>query len=615
MTLLVASDMLIIAVSYFFSFWLRIDVLENTSHLVYGNQYILFTLPWLIGIRIVCGCIFRLYHWSFSHAGQSELVDLIVATALGTILFAGLGHGLHLFSYPPPRSIYVLEAALTLSGMVMLRFFPGYLLVLSDQRLQGHKVGIGDTRRTLIYGNDKNTALLAQELLRTHGHGCSLLGFIDDNQAHWNSHIHGVKVLGGTEQLPQLLEEHRIDQILIADAGLSGQTLRHLVDICGPRQVKLKKTSLGSNKARSFSVTHALEHINPELLLDRHPVRFDAVDMGGLLRGKAVMVTGAGGTIGSELCRQVALHEVRQLIIFDINENALFFLDAELRDRYPGVDIQLVIGSIRDRSRLNAVMSEFRPHVIFHAAAHKHVPLLENAPGEALKNNVLGTYEVAQCALQHEVERFVFISTDKAVSSASVLGASKRLAELVVRQFNGKGKTIFSSVRFGNVLGSNGSLMEIVCRQIAKGGPVTVTHPQMSRYFMTIQEAAGLVLVSAAMGEGEINVLDMGEPINIDQLVRQIIFLHGLVPERDIEVIYTEPRPGEKMHEELYSDNEVLRHSSFPRINIVEDTVSLDIDAMLKDAQRTIAKQDEHMEQWFFQKWVRDYVAVRCVLS
>jgi FlaA1/EpsC-like NDP-sugar epimerase len=434
-----------------------------------------------------------------------------------------------------------------------------------------------------------------------------LVGFIDDNPAVLNSSIHGIKVLGDMESLPEVLKRNAVDQMLVPESILSGQRMRRLVDICAPLGVRLKKIPDYKKLLNASGIAQHLEDFEPEALLDRRPVCFDTVDMDGMLRGASIMVTGAAGTIGSELSRQIIAHPVKKLIIYDIDENGLFFLDAELRAAFPGAEVVLAIGSIQDGGRVCEVMRAHRPRIVFHAAAHKHVPILENAPGEAVKNNVLGTNTVARACMANGVERMVLISTDKAVMSASVLGASKRLAEMLVHNLRGRSATRFLSVRFGNVLDSNGSLVEVVRRQIARGGPVTVTHRDMVRYFMTIREAAGLVLVAAVLAEGDISVLDMGDPISVDSLVRQIIFLHGLTPDRDIEIRYAGPRPGEKFSEQLHTEEEAMRASSFPKISIIDDCETLDVDAMLADARRVADSGDDDAAREFFRVWARDY--------
>lgn len=596
--LLVFLDVAIVAASYFTALWLRVDLLEGRAETIFNNAYFFATLPSLLAIRIFFNFLFKLYHWSFSHAGLTEGARLTTSLFTGTIAFVVVGHVLQLLPYPPPRSIYVLEASISFFGMFVLRFLPGYLLLVSAQRLQMNALNNNEALRTVIYGDSDSTAMLAKELLRTHGHHCAIIGLIDDNPAHLNMTVYGVKVLGTIRDLVPVIKENQVEQVLLVGNDVPGETMRFIVDACGPFRVRLKSVP----KHHGLLAPRFIKDIDPEMLLDRQPVRFDMVDMKGFFRGKTVLITGAGGTIGSELCRQVGGHEVARLLLLDIDENALFFLEAELRDLFPISEIVLLLGSIRDRSRLDSIMEQYRPDIVFHAAAHKHVPILESAPGEAVKNNVLGTFEVADSALAHGVSRFVLISTDKVASGANILGLSKRLAELMVKSMNVRGGTRFQIVRFGNVLDSNGSLVDIIRRQIAKGGPVTVTHPEMKRYFMTIQEAVGLVLVAAVIGEGEVNILDMGSPTRVDTLVRQMIYLAGFVPDQDMEIRYTTPRPGEVFQEELFMVGETIRKASFPRINIAYSEDTIDVKAVIEEARKVGEMESSEATRMFLQK-------------
>lgn len=600
-SLLLLLDILIITLSSFASFWLRIDLFEHTPSSIFDNRYVLELLPWLIGLRLLCNRLFNLYNWSFSQARFNEGMRLAASVLLGLITFVFFGHIIRVFSLPPPRSIYVLEAALTFVGMFILRFLPGYFLLISAQRLQHRVAENNNALRTAIYGSNNVAEVLARELSQTHGHNCAVIGFIDDNPAHFKSSIGGIQVLGGMLELTSIIEHSRIEQLLLVGDDISGQAMRSLVDICGPRGVRLKSVPAYRNVLHSSALAHFLKDIDPENLLDRQPVNFDSVNMKGFFSGKVVMVTGAGGTIGGELCRQIMAHGIKQLLLFDINENALFFLEMELQEHFPDCRVVLLLGSIQDKPRLDEVMALYHPDIVFHAAAHKHVPILETAPKEAIKNNVLGTFNVAESACTHDVRHFVLISTDKAVSKANALGASKRIAELLVKSLNTKKKTKYQIVRFGNVLDSNGSLVEIVRKQISKGGPITITHPDMERYFMTIREAVGLVLVAAAIGEGEINVLDMGPSIKVEALVRQMVYLSGLIPDRDIEIRYTEPRAGELLREALYDPNDELRCSSFPKIKIICDHRQLDVDAIVATAsQISTTVTDDNAAAWNF---------------
>lgn len=340
--------------------------------------------------------------------------------------------------------------------------------------------------------------------------------------------------------------------------------------------------------------------IDPEALLGREEVDFASVDIRGFLRGKTVLVTGAGGTIGSELCRRVAACGAGRLLLFDIDENALFFPEMDLRRQFPGCECVLLLGSIRDRPRLDEAIGGHRPEILFHAAAHKHVAIIESAPGEAVKNNVVGTYEVAACASRHGVGRFVLVSSDKAAARSNVLGASKWLAESLVGSMNGRGETRFQSVRFGNVLDSSGSLLEIVRQQIHHGGPVTITHPDMERYFMTLREAVGLILAATVLGEGDTNVLDMGRPVRVEDLVRRLLGLSGLTPGKDVLLHYARPRPGERLGELPHAPDEELRESSFPRIKIVSGGRRIEVGEMIAEAKRvaSAAEAEEFLARW-----------------
>ena len=604
--LLMLLDALIITFSLLLSFWLRFDFRD--SYPLYTTvAFRLELLAWLIGIRLACGWVANIYRWSFAHASMSECANLCVSVAAGTVIFAILGHGLGVFPMPPPRSIYAMEAAFTLAGMGFLRFFPKYIFLIYRARFS-ERAGVAGTPMIII-GAGGSAEILARELTRTSGHGYDLVGFVDDDKSKWGSRIHGLTVLGGTADLPDLIDRYKVREILVAVPDFSGARLRLLVEICGPQQVRFKIIPPYPSVLSAGNVTKLIEDINPESLLERSLVQYDQTKVGGMLVGKTVLVTGAGGSIGSELCRQTAELGISRLVLFDLNESDLYFLHSELRTRYPDLDVRLRVGSIRDRARLDAVMAESRPNLVFHAAAHKHVPLMEDSPCEAVKNNVIGTFETAESALLHGAESFTLVSTDKAVASANIMGASKALAEFIVRGIARRGAMRCSAVRFGNVLGSNGSLLQIIKRQIAAGGPVTVTHRSMTRYFMAIPEAVTLILMATALREGETYILDMGDPVNVDRLVRQVVMLAGLTPDRDIMIKYTRPRPGEKLFEELSSGDEILEMSSFERIRVVtsreEDT--RDLAEMLAEAQLIARSNDDARAAEFFRNWVPDY--------
>jgi FlaA1/EpsC-like NDP-sugar epimerase len=407
-------------------------------------------------------------------------------------------------------------------------------------------------RPTLIYGAGGNAELLARELRRTIGHPYRLEGLIDDAPSKRDVYIAGLKVLGGREDLPKVIAARGIEEILVTIPGFSGAPLRRLVELCEPFGLGYKMVPpYQSVLAARRDLLRDLKVIRPEALINRQVVTFDQERLQDFYRGRAVLITGAAGSIGAEMARQLAAPRVNLLIALDHDENGMFFLSQNLKGLHPELDISFEIGSVRDEAFLKAVLARHRPDMVIHAAAHKHVPLMENNPLAAVKNNVLGTIVAAEASLAAGAEYFLLISTDKAVAPANVMGASKRLAEMVVQTVAG-GPLKPVIVRFGNVLGSSGSLLPTIQRQIQRGGPVTVTDRGMTRFFMTITEAIGLTLVTPTLARRDIFILEMGDPVNIDQLVRQVIALAGLVPGRDIEVVYTGKRPGEKLVEELF---------------------------------------------------------------
>lgn len=605
---LMIADAAITTAALLVAFWLRFDFTEGIRE-ISSYAYRFDMLPWLIAIRWLCGWGANTYRWSYSHSSIQEGMHLVYAVAIGTILFICVGHFFDIFPVSPPRSVYAMEAAMTLAGMAFIRFFPKYAFLLYRTYTADNKAEAAG-KPTLIFGAGGNAELLARELVRTTGHGYELVGFIDDDNGKWGARIHGRKVFGGMNSLAGLIKQHDIKEILVAIPDFSGRPLRRLVDICEPDNIKFKIVPSFPSVFDSGNIKQLLEDIDPEALLDRKLVAFDNDKVHRLLTGKSVLVTGAAGSIGAELCRQTAKQGISELILFDLNENELYFLAAELHEQFPAIEIRLEIGSVRDRFRVDSIMRQYWPELVFHAAAHKHVPLMENSPCEALKNNVFGTYDVCRSSLEHGVESFTLVSTDKAVASANIMGASKSLAEFIVREMAKTGAMRCASVRFGNVLGSNGSLLQIIRKQITKGGPVTITHKDMTRYFMAIPEAVTLILMATALEEGDTYILDMGEPISIDRLVRQVVALSGLTPEKDISVRYTKPRPGEKLYEELCTGDEVLSPASFPRISVVTDRKtedSRDLIAMLAEAREVAGKNDNEAARAFFMKWVPDY--------
>ncbi|MFC1672136.1 polysaccharide biosynthesis protein, partial [Planctomycetota bacterium] len=424
-------------------------------------------------------------------------------------------------------------------------------------------------RRTLIVGAGDSAEHLARELLRTDKADNLPVAFVDDDPMKQQMRFHRVPVMGTTDDIERIVKEQAIEEIILAMPSVPGEKRREIVAKCETAHLPIK-TLPSIEEILSGKASYAdVRTVRPEDLLTREEIRLDTTSVSEYLEGKRILITGAAGSIGSELCRQVSEFKPSELILLDHNENKLYFLERELVEQ--GVHLRSLIGSIRDSVKMRKVFEEHRPHVVFHAAAHKHVPLVERDPEEAVKNNILGTRILAELCEPFGVERFVLISTDKAINPTSVMGCSKRIAEMIVQHLGKQSQTRFCSVRFGNVLGSYGSVVPLFQRQIEKGGPVTVTHPEVRRYFMTIPEAVQLVLQTAAIGEsGKVYMLNMGEQVKIDLLARDLITLHGLEPDKDIRIEYIGMRDGEKLHEELVGENEKLIHTTFDHINVVE---------------------------------------------
>lgn len=601
---LAGMDLLLWSLSYYAAYRLSLDIRGRP----FGVYIPIFwqTLPWLLGIRLLCGLLVKQFSWSFRFASLAEAVALGKGAFVGTCLFVAFCHWVRIVDPTPPRSVYVIEFALSLMSTGLVRYMPRYLYQQFLQRSLHLRENGERPVRTLIFGVGNAGELIVRDLLRSR-HPYQILGFVDDAPTKWGSSIHGIRVLGGSQDLPTFIERYRIDHLLIAVPNLPPARLRQIVDLCAHRHLRYTLVPNYADLVARGSGALTLKEVQLEDLMDRDPVNFDESRFRTFFEGKCVLVTGAAGSIGSELCRQIARYGVRRLIALDLNENAMYFLGMDLAEVAPSLDVGYEIASIRDPDRLEEIFERERPEIVFHAAAHKHVPAMERCPSEALKNNVLGTLYVVEAAERFGAERFVLISTDKAVRPTSVMGASKRLAEFLVQDRARRSRTRFMTVRFGNVLGSNGSLIQILQRQIAKGGPVTITHPQMTRYFMTIPEAVGLVLVAAVLDEGDLCILDMGKQLSVEQVVREMIILSGRIPEKEIPIIYTGLRPGEKMYEELSAPEEELRPSSHPKISIATTKDIPDLSILLQDLEKVLASKDDGEIRLFLKKYVPGY--------
>jgi FlaA1/EpsC-like NDP-sugar epimerase len=506
----------------------------------------------LAAIRPVSSAAFGLDRWSFRMSGLLEAVRLVTATSFGSVVFVLLmpflvGRGV-------PRSIAVLEFFLTTSLMAAYRFGPRLARGWMLERSRCRKTG--GARRTLIVGAGNAGDLLLRDLLRSAGHHHSVVGFVDDDPAKIGTWIGGKLVLGGIAELPRLIDRHHVSTVMLAIPSLAGERVREILRLCSRHKTSFKIIP-SSFSFLNRRITAAMLHdLSPEHLLPRGEVAFSQPEIRSIVHGRRIVVTGGAGTIGGEIARQVVALDAALVVLVDINENELYLGYRRLKAAYPKVDIRVEVADIRDEARLHRLARQYSPQYVFHAAAHKHVPLMEDAPEEAIKNNVLGTLNVARMAVRCGAERLVFISTDKAVRPSSVMGVSKRIGELIVRDLARSSSTRMAAVRFGNVLGSAGSVVHLFKEQIERGGPVTVTDPRCTRYFMTVSEAVGLVLLAGLGGYGDVCVLDMGEAIRIQDLATSMITMAGRIPGDEIPIVYTGLRPGEKLTEETLTEDE-----------------------------------------------------------
>lgn len=527
--------------------------------------------PVLLGVSLAVRSVVHwrlgLFHGLWRYSGSRDLRLLIWAATLSSILYAVSWAFFFSGGKFFPRSIFILDWAFSIMIVGGLRFGIRTIREVTIQNAMPKSEA--PRRRLLVLGAGDAGEMLMREVVNKYARRYQAVALLDDNPRKHGEHIHGVRVVGPLSMVTELAKSEKVDEIVIAMPTMAGPDVRKLLELCRPTGAKIR-TLPGVDKLIDGRVTlNQLVEVNIEDLLRRDPVKLDVDAIGMSLSGRVVMVTGAGGSIGSELCRQVSRFTPKRLLLVEQAENSLFHIERQLRAEFPEVVVIPYIADICDSKRLEAVFSRERPQVVFHAAAHKHVPLMEENPGEAIKNNVFGTRKVADLSNRFGVEKFVMVSTDKAVNPTSVMGVSKRVAEIYVQALSQRSQTQFVTVRFGNVLGSAGSVVPLFREQIAKGGPVMVTHPEMKRYFMTIPEACQLVMQAGVMGRGgEIFVLDMGEPVLIVDLARDLIRLSGLDPERDIDIKFTGIRPGEKLFEELAVDDENVDKTKHPKIYV-----------------------------------------------
>ena len=584
-------DFVAVCAAYFLALFLRFDGTYSAIDTQYLNPYYQFILP-CAAVSIVIFFLFRMYNGMWRFASFSEFVRTffgsLTSSFLHTILITAILQRM-------PLSYYILGAAFQGFFLIAIRFSFRFIQILRKRRepITG--------RRIMLIGAGNAGQMILRDMEKASEVKDTVVCIIDDNPNKWNRYLNGIPIVGGRDDILSAVEKYKVDEIFLAIPSASVQQKRDILAICNETECKLKQLP-GLYQFVTGEVTvSAMKEVAIEDLLGREPIKADMTEVFMFITGKTVLVTGGGGSIGSELCRQIAAHKPKQLIIFDIYENNAYSIQLELRDRYPELNLVTLIGSVRDSRRMFEIFKTYRPQIVYHAAAHKHVPLMEDSPCEAIKNNAIGTYKTAYAAMVHGCERFVLISTDKAVNPTNIMGASKRICEMIIQSFDkkikeGKAKEIpqifthdgtenadkkgngaifenikteYVAVRFGNVLGSNGSVIPIFKKQIEKGGPVTVTHPEIIRYFMTIPEAVSLVMLAGTYAHGgEIFVLDMGSPVKIADLARNLIRLSGFKPDEDIKIEYTGLRPGEKLYEEKLMAEEGLQKTNNDLIHI-----------------------------------------------
>lgn len=559
--LLIVLDIIFINLSSFLALWLRFNMKISDIELWYVDSIVSAALVNTVGTVLIFA-VLKLYSSLWRFASIKELVYVIegcIASILLNIFF-------YFFTYKPIfRSYFLLYGASLFLLTCVSRFSYRLVRLLYRSNIHGRHV-----RNTMIIGAGEACNVVMKELELSTELDARICCVIDDDVKKQGTYIHGVKVVGGRDKILEYAERYAINEIIVAIPSASKVEQRKILAICQHVQGCELKILPGVYQLVNGEVSVSkLRNVEIEDLLGRDPIQITTEKIGRYVSDKVVLVTGGGGSIGSELCRQIAANGVRQLIIFDIYENNAYDIQQELKRTYPNLDLVVLIGSVRNGRKVNSVFEKYRPDIVYHAAAHKHVPLMEDSPNEAIKNNVFGTYKVALAADRYKTSKFVLISTDKAVNPTNIMGASKRMCEMIIQVFNNRSKTEYVAVRFGNVLGSNGSVIPLFRKQIEEGGPVTVTHPDIIRYFMTIPEAVSLVLQAGASAKGgEIFVLDMGKPVKIADLARNMIRLSGLKEGVDIEIKYTGLRPGEKLYEELLMEEEGLKGTENELIHI-----------------------------------------------
>lgn len=560
---LVIMDVMAVLVASFGALYIRFEFHFNEIPVMFLNNYGKI-IPWVILLTVLMNYIWRLYKSVWMYASATELVNIASASC-----FAAVGQYVlcRVLEARMPRSYYVLFWFFLIISICGVRF--GYRLLRAINARRVNAFGGGDKLNVMLIGAGAAANMIMREVESSPFINLKVRCIIDDQAGRKGQFFRGVPIVGGREKISEAVSMFNIDEIIYAIPSASNNVRREILEICKETGCKLR-TIPGTYQLINGEVSVSkLREVEIEDLLGREPIRINTDEIIGYVSGKVVLVTGGGGSIGSELCRQIAAHHPGKLIILDIYENGVYDIQQELKRKYPRLDMEVLVASVRNTNRINQIFETYKPHIVYHAAAHKHVPLMESSPNEAVKNNVLGTWKMVQAADRCKTEKFVLISTDKAVNPTNIMGATKRICEMIVQTYNERSATEFVAVRFGNVLGSNGSVIPLFKKQIAEGGPVTVTDPDIIRYFMTIPEAVSLVLQAGAYAKGgEIFVLDMGEPMKILDLAKNMIKLSGYRVGEDIEIKFIGLRPGEKMYEELLLKEEGLTETANKMIYI-----------------------------------------------
>ncbi|MBF0465884.1 MAG: polysaccharide biosynthesis protein [Nitrospirae bacterium] len=585
------ADIIIIIFSFFISFCIRFEF-----SLSFYNSYrdtILVNMPLFIIIKIVFLYVSNVYKMSWRYIGVADICKIVNALLLSESMLIVLIYYLDVTKYLKftskfnnltflPRSIIVIDGLITLILIFFLRILKR--LYIEQLHIVKFKVGFN----TIIIGAGNTGEMIIRDILRQKESKLKVIGFLDDDKSKINSYVHGVRVLGSTAMLSQIINKYSVKHIIIAIPNLPHKLLKEFYNICRRTGIETIKITPKIYDVDNFKITvNSLEDIKLEDILGRQIVNINFKHIATSLIGKNILITGAAGSIGSEIVNQICSFNDVKIILFDIDETGMYNIEMKIKKNYPHLiqQISFVIGDVKDKKRLEQVFSFYKPHIVFHSAAYKHVPLMEYNPSEAIKVNIFGTHNVAKIAIESAVDKFIMISTDKAINPSNIMGSTKYIAEKICKSLNGSTK--FISVRFGNVLGSRGSVLPLFLEQLKEGGPLTVTHAEMKRYFMTIPEAVSLVLQASVIGNGgDVMLLDMGEAISILSIAEELIKLHGLEPYKDIDIKIIGTRPGEKLFEELFTKSEGIIASKHERIFIVRGSVEIsynEIEKTLKE--------------------------------